>query len=80
MQTDIEMSGGFSLGISSLVGQLLHVLKAREMIRVHEEHGMVPDELEEHVRHVVRFSAAGIRGCAMESNRRDECSATGETA
>jgi AcrR family transcriptional regulator len=69
-----------NLCVMSLVGQLLHVLKARAMTRVHEDHRIVPEELAEHVRHVVRFSAAGIRACALTSSREKACSAEGETA
>lgn len=52
-----------SLCLMSLVGQLLHVLKTWEML-ARGEPGLLPRELEAHVAHVVRFSAAGIRGCA----------------
>jgi AcrR family transcriptional regulator len=69
-----------NLCVMSLVGQLLHVLKVREMVRFHGDHGLAPDDLAEHVWHVVRFSAAGIRACAMENKRADECSTTGENA
>jgi AcrR family transcriptional regulator len=68
------------LCVMSVVGQLLHVLKARAMISVHDDQRIVPDELEEHVRHVIRFSAAGIRACSMGSDRSKECFERGGTA
>jgi AcrR family transcriptional regulator len=50
----------------SVVGQLMHVLKVRRMLG----EGGLPDlalgEIDDMVRHIVRFSAAGIRACAAQ--------------
>jgi AcrR family transcriptional regulator len=52
------------LCLMSLVGQLLHAFKAREMFAASDAVTIVPADLERHIAHIVRFSAAGIRGCA----------------
>jgi len=56
-----------SLCLMSLVGQLLHVLKAGEMLAEGGAGEIVPNDLAEHVAHIVRFSAAGIRGCTTDA-------------
>ena len=52
------------LCLMSMVGQLLHALKARVVFASDQKPVMVPSNLEEHVRHIIRFSAGGIRACA----------------
>ena len=52
------------LCLMSVVGQLLHALKARLLFSDDVEPVMVPADLEEHVRHIIRFSAGGIRACS----------------
>lgn len=52
------------LCLMSVVAQLLHALKARIMFADDQEPVMVPADLQEHVRHIIRFSAGGIRACA----------------
>ena len=52
------------LCLMSVVGQLLHALKARLLFSDDVEPVMVPADLQEHVRHIIRFSAGGIRACA----------------
>jgi len=49
--------------LMSLVGQLIHILKAHHMFGSVEELGMAPPDLRDHIRHFVRFSAAGVRAC-----------------
>jgi AcrR family transcriptional regulator len=56
------------LCLMSLVGQLLHVLRAHYVFGDGVDIEIVPKDLGEHVRHVVRFSAGGIRACAAHSN------------
>ncbi|NHZ72989.1 MAG: CerR family C-terminal domain-containing protein [Nitrospirae bacterium] len=51
------------LCLMSVVGQLLHALRARSLFS-HHEPAMVPAELEEHIRHIIRFSIGGIRACS----------------
>ncbi|MCD4750843.1 MAG: CerR family C-terminal domain-containing protein [Thermoanaerobaculales bacterium] len=48
----------------SIVGQLLHTLKALPYFSNPEGPHMVPTNLGDHIQHVVRFSAGGIRACA----------------
>lgn len=48
----------------SIVGQLLHTLKALPFFSNPEGPHMVPTDLNDHIRHVVRFSAGGIRAYA----------------
>ncbi len=48
----------------SIVGQLLHTLKALPFFSNPEGPQLVPTNLSDHIKHVVRFSAAGIRACA----------------
>ena len=52
------------LCLMSMVGQLLHAIKARVLFADAREPVMVPSDLEEHVRHIIRFSAGGIEACA----------------
>ena len=52
------------LCLMSIVGQLLHALKARVLFSEDAQPVMVPADLQEHVRHIIRFSAGGIRACA----------------
>jgi AcrR family transcriptional regulator len=54
------------LCLMSLVGQLLHVLRAQHMLKDGGPVELVPTDLADHVRHVVRFSAGGIRACAYQ--------------
>ena len=59
-----------ALCLMSLVGQLIHALKIRERM----PGGMtdlVPADLHSHVRHIVRFSAAGFRAMAEEDRGGD---------
>jgi AcrR family transcriptional regulator len=55
------------LSLMSVVGQLIHALKVKQMIEEGEGAGLVPADIETIVRHVVRFSAAGVRACAEEA-------------
>ncbi len=48
----------------SIVGQLLHTLKGLPFFSNPKGPPLVPTELGDHIKHVVRFSAAGIRACA----------------
>lgn len=48
----------------SLVGQLMHVIRLRLWLR-EDQLPLLPSDLNAHIRHVVRFSAGGIRACAM---------------
>jgi len=50
--------------LMSVVGQLIHALKARVLFAHDKEPVMVPADLGEHVRHIIRFSAGGIAACA----------------
>lgn len=50
--------------LMSMVGQLVHILKAHHLFGSVEELDVVPLDLREHIRHFVRFSTAGVRACA----------------
>lgn len=50
--------------IMSIVGQLLHTLKALSFFTNPEGPQMIPANLSDHIRHIVQFSAGGIRACA----------------
>lgn len=50
--------------LMSLVGQLVHILKAQQVFSDGIGIEMVPHDLRDHVRHFVRFSAAGVRAVA----------------
>jgi len=66
------------LCLFSLVGQLLHVVKARHMFLDGTSVEIVPADLEDHIRHIVRFSAGGFRSCGLENSGTDPRSATRE--
>lgn len=53
------------LCLMSLVGQLLHVLRARLMFSSGAA-DLVPADFKSHVDHVVRFTVGGIRACGMD--------------
>jgi AcrR family transcriptional regulator len=51
--------------IFSLIGQLLHAVKGQHMSAQLERTGAAPFDLGGFIEHFVRFSAAGIRACAL---------------
>ena len=54
------------LAILSVVGQLVHTICAETMLE-QSDHPQIPKfELAEMIKHIVKFSAAGIRACAGE--------------
>jgi len=53
--------------VFSLVGQLLHAVRGRHMSEQIKASGGPPFDLERFLDHFVRFSAAGIRACAVEA-------------
>jgi AcrR family transcriptional regulator len=61
------------LCVMSLHGQMLHVLKAHHLMGLVGDHELLPQDPEELVRHVVRFSAGGIRASAVENHGPDKC-------
>jgi AcrR family transcriptional regulator len=66
------------LCLMSIVGQLLHALKARTLFAEDQEPVMVPADLQEHVRHIIRFSAGGMRACAATQLKPAETAPTTE--
>jgi len=52
------------LCIMSLVGQLLHALKAHHLFAQHDGSEVMPTSLATYIPHFVRFSAGGIRACS----------------
>ena len=54
------------LCLMSVVGQLLHTLKAWHHFANPDGPALVPQDLGEHIRHIVQFSAGGIRACAPD--------------
>lgn len=49
--------------VMSLVGQLLHTVGGRHHFMPQDHEGILPSDLQGHLDHIVRFSAAGIRAC-----------------
>jgi len=56
------------LCIMSMVGQLLHALKAHHLFAVQDNLGVVPARLANYIPHFVHFSAGGIRACAEKAS------------
>jgi hypothetical protein len=57
----------------SQVGQLLHVLRTYHLFTGSERSNLMPERLADHVAHFVKFSAGGIRACAvLDSGAADE--------
>jgi len=52
--------------IFSIIGQLLHAVKGHHMSDQLQPTGAAPFDLKGFIDHFVRFSAAGIRACAMD--------------
>ncbi|MBD3871308.1 MAG: TetR/AcrR family transcriptional regulator [Acidobacteria bacterium] len=63
------------LCIMSMVGQLLHAIKAHHLFSCHDHPEVVPESLADYVSHFVRFSAGGIRACAGKAESQSEDSA-----
>lgn len=59
--------GTVRLTVMSLIGQLLHAIKAYQMFTAHERSEPETIRVDDYVRHFVQFSAAGIRACAEAS-------------
>jgi AcrR family transcriptional regulator len=53
------------LCLMSLVGQLIHAVKARHLFAGDDHPVPISLDLQEHIRHIVRFSVGGIRACAQ---------------
>lgn len=66
--------------VFSMIGQLLHAVKGHHMSVEIERTGAVPFDLEGFVDHFVRFTAAGIRACALDESTVGEPLACGENA
>ena len=64
--------------VFSLVGQLLHAVRGRHMSEQLEAAGGPPFDLERFLDHFVRFSAAGIRVCAVDETTSPEAFGDGE--
>ena len=60
------------LCIMSMVGQLLHAIKAHHLFACHDHPEVVPESLADYVSHFVRFSAGGIRACAGKAGSAPE--------
>jgi len=58
------------LVILSIVGQLMHAVLAKEMFEQSERYDVPNLDLGEIVDHVVQFSAAGIRACAVPTEEK----------
>jgi len=57
----------------SVVGQILHAFKARRLFLHDGGPSSLPADIEAHIRHIVRFSAAGVRALtAPRGPNRDE--------
>ncbi len=54
------------LCVFSLIGQLLHAVKAHHLASHADVPEAVPFELGSFIKHFVRFSAAGIRACSLD--------------
>jgi len=65
------------LCVMSLVGQLLHALKAQHLFG-QNDHPEVSAHLADFVPHFVRFSAGGIRACAIDESTAPPSFSSGE--
>jgi AcrR family transcriptional regulator len=70
--------GTLRLCLMSMVGQLLHALMVRTHFTPEKLPSVVPGDLGDHVRHIVRFTAGGIRACAVGIEGADHRSPSGE--
>ncbi len=53
--------------ILSMVGQLLHALRAHHLFMTQGASDLMPERLSDYVAHFVRFSVGGINACAVSS-------------
>ncbi len=67
------------LCVFSLIGQLLHAVKAHHLASHADTPEAVPFELGSFLDHFVRFSSAGIRACALDENTTPSSFSDGET-
>ncbi len=65
----LDMSdAGLAMCMTSLVGQIIHALKAYHMMHCAPlQRALLPTDLTSHLEHIVRFSAAGFRACAAST-------------
>ena len=56
--------GSAHLCVMSMVGQLLHSLKAHQLLRELPQTDLLPAEHDQQMAHFVRFAVGGIRACA----------------
>ncbi len=66
-------SGVARLSLMSMVSQLLHALMIRKHFIPEGGAPVVPGDLAAHLDHIVRFTAGGIRACAVESKGHPMC-------
>jgi AcrR family transcriptional regulator len=64
--------------LMSVVGQLLHAVKARHLFVLEDPPVHIPPDLGQHIRHIVRFSLGGIKACAQGETTRPVRVATKE--
>jgi len=67
------------LCVFSLIGQLLHAVKAHHLASHVDAPEAVPFELGSFLDHFVRFSSAGIRACALDEDTTPTSFSDGET-
>jgi AcrR family transcriptional regulator len=60
---DIEMS------VFSLTGQLVHIMQVRVLFEGAKGHPVASIDIDDAIDHIVKFSAAGIRGCAKGNHK-----------
>jgi hypothetical protein len=68
-------TGALRLCLMSMVGQLLHALMLRTHFMPENQVAVIPGDLTAHLRHIVRFTAGGIRACADGIDTADRRSA-----
>ena len=60
---DIEMS------VISITGQLVHIMQVRVLFEGAKGHPVASIDIDDAIDHIVKFSAAGIRGCAKRNSK-----------
>jgi AcrR family transcriptional regulator len=70
--------GAARMCIMSMVGQLLHALRAHHIFTAQRASDLMPERLSDYVAHFVTYSAGGINACALATATDGSAPGTGE--
>jgi hypothetical protein len=57
------------MSVLSITGQLVHIMQVRVLFEGAKGHSIASIDIDDAIDHIVKFSAAGIRGCAKRNSK-----------